>query len=143
MRVHLTVAPPQAMGEGPTGSRVVVGITGGEFAGDRLSGIVLPGGGDWLVYRRDQCAELDARYCLQTTEGELIYVQDRGLRHGPEHVMGRLARGHLVDPSQYYFRTAARLETSSARYAWLNRTVVIGSGMRRPDGVVIDFFAVR
>lgn len=142
MRVRLMVAPPKVLGDGPTGRRRMVAISGGEFEGPRLAGKVLPGGGDWLLQRRDHCTELDARYTLETDDGALIYVQDRGLRHGPEHTMARLAKGEPVNPRDYYFRTAARLETGSTRYGWLNQMVVVGSGMRHPDGVVIDFYRV-
>jgi hypothetical protein len=142
MRVRLMVAAPQLVGSGPAGSRRIVAITGGEFNGARLNGAVLPGGGDWTTQRGDHCTQLDARYTLECEDGALIYVQDRGLRHGPEHTMARLAKGEPVNPRDYYFRTAAQLETGSAKYAWLNRAVVVGSGMRQADEVTIDFYSV-
>ena len=142
MRVRMSVAPPQMLGNGPAGNRRIVAITGGEFAGSRLKGRVLPGGGDWMTQRSDHCTELDARYTLETDDGALIYVQDRGLRHGPEHTMARLAKGEPVNPKDYYFRTAAHLETASPKYAWLNRPVIVGSGMRHSDEVTIDFYSL-
>jgi hypothetical protein len=142
MRVHLVVGAPQLVGAGPTGQRRIVAITGGEFSGPELRGAVLAGGGDWSLRRSDRCTLLDARYTLQTDDGALIYVQDRGLRHGPEHTMARLAKGEPVNPRDYYFRTSAQLEAASARYAWLNHLVVIGSGMRHAEEVTVDFFSV-
>jgi len=40
-------------------------------------------------------------------------------------------------------RTAARLETGHPDYAWVNRTVFVGTGARFPTAVQIDLFAVR
>ncbi len=142
MQVRLEVSSPQPLGDVPLGKRVIVAIGGGEFTGERLRGRVLAGGGDWLIQRRDYCAQLDARYALETHDGAIVYVQDRGLRHGPEHTMARLAKGEPVNPRDYYFRTTAQLETASRSYGWLNRAIVIGSGMREADRVIIDFYTV-
>ncbi len=143
MRVRIDAGAPVTIGSGPWGDRRLIPIVGGEFVGSRLRGKVLAGGGDWLVQRPDGCIQLDARYTLETDDGALIYLYDRGLRHGPPEVMARLARGEAVNPQEYYFRNNAAFETAAEAYAWLNRTVVIGSGMRGPDGVVIDFYEVR
>jgi hypothetical protein len=72
----------------------------GSFAGERLSGRVLPGGADWQVIRADGVADLDARYALETTDGALIYVRNRGYRHGPPEVLRALAEGREVDPTR-------------------------------------------
>jgi hypothetical protein len=39
-------------------------------------------------------------------------------------------------------RTTPWFETADKRYDWMNRTVCVGSGARRPDRVEIDFFEV-
>lgn len=142
LRVRLMVEAPQVVGTGPAGIRRIIGISGGDFEGPRLRGRVLPGGGDWMVQRADHTTVLDARYTLETADGALIYVQDRGLRHGPEHTMARLAKGEPVNPRDYYFRCTAQLETASPDYAWLNRIVVVGSGMRLGAQVILDFYRV-
>jgi hypothetical protein len=81
-------------------------------------------------------AHVDVRMALQTDDGEGIYMQYRGLRHGPPAVMARLERGEPVDPGEYYFRIVPFFETSSKKYAWLNRIVTVGVGHRLPDGPV-------
>ena len=40
-RAEITLAPPQELGDTPLGRRRIIGITGGRFAGERLSGRVL------------------------------------------------------------------------------------------------------
>lgn len=140
---RVTLAPPIELGETPLGRRRIIGITGGSFSGTRLSGRVIPGGADWQVVRAGGVADLDARYALETDDGALIYVENRGLRHGPADVIARLARGEDVDPALYYMRTTPRFETSDARYAWLNRIVCVGTGARRANAVELEFFEVK
>ncbi len=142
-KVEVTLEPARELGETPLGRRRIIGITGGKFAGPRLSGRVLPGGADWQVIRADGVAYLDARYTLETGDGALIYVNNKGYRHGPQEVIARLARGEEVDPGLYYMRATPWFETSAPRYAWLNRTICIASGARRAAAVELDFFEVK
>lgn len=140
---EITLAPPREMGVSALGRRRIIEITGGQFSGDRLSGKVLPGGADWQLVRADGVAYLDTRYTLETQDGALIYVQNRGYRHGPAEVIERLARGEAVDPASYYFRTSPWFETSAPEYAWLNRTIFLGSGARLADRVRLEVFEVQ
>jgi hypothetical protein len=142
LKAEITLAAPLELGDAPLGRRRVIGITGGRFEGERLSGRVLPGGADWQVIRTDGVAHLDARYTLQTDDGALVYVRNEGLRHGPAEVMRRLGAGEALDPSLYYMRTTPWFETGDARYAWLNRIVCVGTGARRSAAVELEFFEV-
>ena len=143
LRAEIALGLPQELGDTPQGRRRIIPIVGGTFTGARLSGRVLPGGADWQVIRRDGVAELEARYTLETSDGALIYVTNRGYRHGPREVIDRLMSGADVDPSLYYMRTTPRFETGDARYAWLNRTVCVASGSRRAAAVELEVFEVR
>ena len=142
-KVEITLAPPQELGDTPQGRRRIINITGGSFRGERLSGRVLPGGADWQVIRSDGVADLDARYTLETQDGALIYVRNRGLRHGPAEVLSKLAAGEKVDPSLYYMRTTPSFETGDARYAWLNRLVCVATGARRAAAVELEVFEIQ
>jgi hypothetical protein len=141
-RAEITLAPPQELGDTPLGRRRIINITGGRFAGERLSGRILPGGADWQVVRADGVAELDARYTLETQDGALIYVRNHGLRHGPPEVLRQLAAGEAVDPARYYMRTTPLFETGDARYAWLNRLVCVATGARRAASVELEVFQI-
>lgn len=143
LRAEITLAPPQELGDSPLGRRRIIGITGGRFSGERLSGRVLPGGADWQVIRSDGVADLDARYTLETNDGALIYVRNRGYRHGPKEVLERLSAGHPVDPALYYMRTTPLFETGDARYGWLNRTICVASGARRAAAVELEIYEVQ
>lgn len=139
---RIEIDPPLAVGPSPYGERRIINIKGGEFSGPKLSGHVLNGGADWQIIRRDGVAELEARYTLETHDGALIYVYNRGLRHGPQAVIDRLSAGEDVDPGEYYFRTTPIFETGAANYTWLNRIVAIASGQRRADEVIITVYEV-
>lgn len=140
--IEVEVGTPLDFGQTQNGHRRVVQIKGGRVVGPRLQGRLLEGGADWQILRPDGTAELDARYTIQCDDGALIYVVNRGLRHGPVDVLARLNRGEAVDPASYYFRSAATFETSATEHAWLTRAVVVGSGERFPDKVVIRFWEV-
>jgi hypothetical protein len=143
LRAEITLAPAQELGDTPLGRRRIIAITGGRFSGARLSGRVLPGGADWQVIRSDGVADLDARYTLETNDGALIYVHNRGYRHAPPDVMKRLLAGEDVDPALYYMRTTPFFETGDERYAWLNRIICVGTGARRPAAVELEIFEVK
>jgi Protein of unknown function (DUF3237) len=142
-KAEIALATPQELGETPQGRRRIIAITGGRFSGARLSGRVLAGGADWQLVRADGVADLDARYTLETEDGALIYVRNRGYRHGPAEILTRLAKGENVDPSLYYMRTPPRFETGDARYAWLNRVLCVASGARRPAAVELDVYEIK
>jgi hypothetical protein len=141
-RASIIVGEIQEIGMTAKGRRRAIPILGGEFAGDDFNGVILPGGADWQLIRPDGVAEIDAQYTMQTTDGVIIYIRNIGLRHGPQDVMDRLARGEEVSPDEYYFRTSPTFEVESGRYDWLNRTMFVGVGERGKERVHFTFYAV-
>ncbi|WP_306318159.1 MULTISPECIES: DUF3237 domain-containing protein [unclassified Streptomyces] len=122
--IRAEVDKPLHIGHGTTGERTeFTPITGGTVRGPRLSGTVLPGGGDWSSTRGDVC-ELEARYLLRADDGAVIDIVNRG---------------YYVESSGY-FRTAPVFRTDSPAHLWLARTVFVGhahdEGNPR-DGVAI------
>ena len=140
--VRAEVGAPLVVGPGPGGERRVVAILGGTVAGPRLSGEILPGGADYQLIRPDGVAEIEARYTLRLQDGALVYVVNRGLRHAAPEDMARLLRGEPVPPGRVYFRTAPAFETASPAHAWLQRSLFVGFGERRPASVLVRVFAV-
>jgi Protein of unknown function (DUF3237) len=141
-RAVVEIGEPLVVGDTPQGRRRIIPITGGRVEGPRLQGVVLPGGADWQIVRADGGALLEARYTIRVADGSLIYVRNVGVRTGPTEALARLGRGEPVDPAAYYFRTTPRFETGAPSYAWLNDLVVVGSAVRRPDAVILDFYTV-
>jgi hypothetical protein len=142
-RAEITLAAPQELGEAPHGRRRIIPITGGRITGERVNGRVLAGGADWQIVRADGVAELDARYTIETADGALIYVANRGVRHGPAEVLRKLAAGESVDPALYYMRTTPWFETGDTRYAWLNRVVCVATGARRAAAVELEVYEIQ
>jgi Protein of unknown function (DUF3237) len=125
------------------GKRRVIPITGGSIKGPLLNGEILNNGADWQVVTPDGLALIDTRYLLKMDDGELVYLQTRGLRYGPADVMADVAKGKPVDPSKYYFRLYMTFETASKKYAWLNRTMAVGYAMRLGNAVVYDAYLLK
>jgi hypothetical protein len=141
--VSMTLHPIQQLGGTPAGTRRVVPVSGGTFAGPRLHGDVLPlAGSDLLLERADGSFQQDVRLILKTADDALILMTYRGVRHAAPDVRARLARGEVVPSSEYYLRTAPFFETSSPTYAWLNTIVTVGVGERQPDGVTYHVFEI-
>lgn len=140
--IDAELGKPIEMGTTSSGVFRIIPIIGGIVTGERLSGRVGNLGADWQTVHGDGYAELDTRYMIETHDGATIDVRNFGYRHGPAEVLARLAAGEDVDPGEYYMRTQPRFHTGDARYAWLNRTVFLGTGERRFGAVRIRVFEV-
>lgn len=136
-------APMQLAGQTPLGyTRRIVIVSGGWFEGERLKGLILPGGGDFVVERPDGGLHLDVRLVLQTDRNEIVYLTYTGRRNGPPDVMKKIVAREPIPPGADYFRTAVQFETGAPRLAWLNDIIAIGTGTREPDGPVYDVWEV-
>ena len=129
-------------GDTGAGERRIIPITGGEVRGKDVDGKVLAFGADFQIVRASGLIELEAKYAIQTDDGAVIYVENRGLRFGPAELLQRLARGEPVDPALIYFRTSPKFETGSEKYRWLMQNLFVGSAARHVDRVVIDVHQV-
>jgi hypothetical protein len=136
----IEVGLPQDVGPSIHGHRRLIPILGGQVSAEGWEAEVLPGGADFQLIVSPTLAELDARYTLKTSTGELIYVHNLALRAANPELMARLARGEPVDPAQVYFRCTPRFETASPSLSWITERVFVGTGVRRPDSVHIRLF---
>jgi hypothetical protein len=140
--LSVTVGEPIDVGPTPEGHRRVIPITGGTVSGPALNGRVMPGGADYQLLRSPTLTELDARYVLETEDGDRIFVHNTALRHGSARDIELLNSGAAVDPSKIYFRCWPRLSTASPALGWLNTRLTLGTGERQPGRVVIRIFTV-
>jgi Protein of unknown function (DUF3237) len=126
---------------GQTGQRLMVPIEGGDFAGPRLKGRVVPGGTEWPLVRPDGVGTIDARYTFETDDGVFINVRNTGYRYGPPEVMRRINTGDgWVDPAEYYFRTWSLFEAPVGPYEWLSRYVFFGIAERVPECLFLSYY---
>ncbi len=137
------VLPPTVVGQGPLGTRLIYYITGGTIKGPKLSGEVLPGPADWLLVRPDGAAQLDVRVTIRTDDGQLIYVQYRGISLIAPEVRQRISKGESIDPSEYYFRTTPIFETGAEKYRWLNQVISVGVGTLGQNFVSYNIYVIR
>ena len=124
------------------GVRRIIPITGGEVKGKDVNGKVCAFGADFQIVRPNELIELEAKYAIETDDGAVIYVENRGIRFGPVELLQKLKRGEPVDPDLIYFRTVPRFETGAERYRWLMESLFVGSAARHADRVVIDVHQV-
>lgn len=125
---RVEIGEAQELGICPRGQRRFVPVLGGRFWGDEFEAKVLPGGGDWQIIRPDGVVEIDTRYTLETKDGNLIYLQNKGIRHQQDGT---------------YMRTFSNFETSEGPYAWLNQDLFISTGSKGPEGIIHQFYQIK
>jgi hypothetical protein len=136
------LAPPVEQGEIDGRRRRFIPVTGGRVYGPRLQGRVLPGGGDWQAVGSDGLTNVLARYYLETADGTVIGVTNTGVRTATPEVIEMLTQGIEVGADEYYFRTSPVFEVRPGPHEWLRRRLFVARGIRRPDHVIVDFYAV-
>ena len=124
---RVAVAEEEHVGHGEGDELRFVPIVGGTVDGPRLRGAVVPGGGDWMVKRRDVYA-LEARYLIRADDGALIDVVNRGF--------------YRETPTGLYYRTAPVFRTDAPAHRWLAETVFVGLAREDRGDVCIRFFAL-
>ena len=129
-------------GDTGTGVRRIIPIVGGEVRGKDVNGKVCPLGADFQIIRPNQLIEIEAKYAIETDDGAVIYVENKGIRFGPVDLLKKLNRGEAVDPKLIYFRTVPKFETGAEKYRWLMQSLFVGSAARHADRVVIDVHQV-
>ncbi|MFL6605055.1 MAG: DUF3237 domain-containing protein [Steroidobacteraceae bacterium] len=130
---------PTSMGE----TRGAVYAASGKVEGPRLNGRVIPmSGGDFPLVRPNGVIDFDARYLLETDDGAVIYMQNRGYRWGSAEVMERLRRNEPVQPHEYYMRVAPRFDAPEGPHEWLSRHVFVGVAEKIPGANRIHYFVL-
>lgn len=133
----------QLLGPTPLGSRGVYPVDAGTFAGERLRGIVNPGGVDWVTHRADGNMTIDVRLTLTTDDGAVIGMTYTGLARaqGQGDNAGFRKREQLAYDDTF-LHTTPRFETGDERYAWINGVVAVTNGMRTLGGGVYHVFSI-
>jgi len=137
------------IGQSPFGEQRIGYISGGHFAGPKMRGIVLPGGGNWPRGGRlddsSSVSSFDARAVLKTDDDALIYITYTGRAVIPDDVRAEFGdpdKASLVQPTRYYLRIAPVFETAHPKYRWLNGVLAVGHGERIDGGARQSLFAI-
>lgn len=123
------IGAPVEIGKTASGQRQYIPINGGHFQGERLKGVVLPGGADWQTRRPDGVTEVDALYSMRCDDGTVIVVRNVGV---------------ITMDAGFYARTAPRFSVPEGPHAWLARQQFVGSvtGGPRQGTVCIRVYRV-
>lgn len=148
--IELQWARLQNIGQTPAGfGRGATYVEDGVVRGPHVNGKIVPqSGADWAQFRPDQVLALDARYMLETDDGHLILMRNRGYLAGrapdvlPRIQAWMFQNGPEVPFEDYYLRTSPTFEVAQGPYDWLMRTVVVGIGSRQKTGNTIRYFAL-
>lgn len=98
--------------------------------GPRLNGRVVDfSGADWPLVRADGVVELNAHYMIEADDGARIYIRNQGYVHAPLYAPDD-PEGAPSIPR--YFRCTPYFRAPVGPHDWLNRTVIVGVGARRP-----------
>jgi len=143
-RTSVEVGKPIELGDFGDGRRRIVPVHGeGLLEGPLIRGRLLAETVDWQVTRPDGVTVVDARYAIETDDGIVIDVRNRGVRRGPASVLQRIAAAETVHPSEYYFRTVPQFTAPPGRYEWMNQSVFVCSGARSASRVYLAAWRVR
>lgn len=142
LRLNVAYDRLYSIGEVPTGRRLIAPVDGGTFEGERLRGIVLPDGADWVLFRPDGVMEIDVRTTLKTEDGALIYLTYQGVAHAEPEKMKRFVNREVLPYEDVYVRTSLQFETGSLDYAWLSKSIVVANGARTADGPMYEVFEI-
>jgi len=82
------------------------------------------------------------RGAVETEDGAPIRVETPGIRRATAEIISELAAGREVDPTLYYFRVAPGFTVAEQEYRWLQHSLFLGLGAKRPGGVEIEVYAV-
>ncbi len=127
VELKVTLGSSFSVGKTPQGTRFVIPITGGTFEGPDIKGTIISGGADYQM-QNSEVTDVEAIYCIKTSDGVYIHVRNRGITAGS------------------YFTLNPRFEAPSySKYAWLNKAIFIcrpGSGMAM-NGITLDVWKVK
>ncbi|MGG1220351.1 DUF3237 domain-containing protein [Priestia endophytica] len=138
---EIEVAAPMVVGHTRLGRRQFIPIKGGKIIGE-INGNIIDGGADSQIIRANGRTDLSARYVIETNDGELIYIENNGIRQVSERFRDRASKGEIIDPEHVYFRTVPTFETSSEKYEWLENSLFVGAALRTETKVVLDIYKV-
>jgi hypothetical protein len=121
-------SPALTSGKSALGRRNLIAFSSGTVSGPKLNGRVLPGGADIQLVRADGLIEIDAKYLIETDQGDRVFVHNAGIVR--------------VSPEGIYFRTVPVFETESLQFQWLMQSTFLGTGAPLPRGVELRWFRV-
>jgi hypothetical protein len=131
---------PSARGE----TRAAIFAASGIVEGPRLNGRVVPmSGGDFPLTRESGVIDFDARYLLETDDGAIIYLENRGYRWANDkEIAARMHKNEGVGHDDYYMRVTPRFDAPAGPHEWMTKHVFVGVAEKLPGANRIHYFVV-
>lgn len=102
-------------------------LPGGTVRGPGISGKVLAPGGDWIRTMLSGALRQEAKLSIETDDGALIHMSYVGVVVVSKEAAEAMARGEVLnDKGVPYFINTPLFQTSSEKYAWLNKVQAVG-----------------
>jgi hypothetical protein len=142
---NITLQPQfEVIGPTPDGLRINVYVTGGQARGPKITGKVRPVGGDWFLIRPDGVALTNVRTTLETDDGALIYVVQKGIADLGVDAYEKTLRGEPITPGSQ-IRTTPVFSTAHPKYQWLHRvhSLMVGQAFFEVPEVRCDVYTVE
>ena len=116
--------------------------------GPQINGKFISPGADWLRVMPSGALRLDVRATIQTDDNAFIHVSYNGVIQHSKESSERVGKGEVLTHKDIpYFVVAPTFQTSSEKYAWLNRVQAIAKmvEVKIGDGgyITYDVFVVR
>ncbi len=126
------VKKPDFVGQTPAGMRMIVGVTGARWEGERFAASQRgESAADWLLVAPDGTASPNVRMTLRTDDGAFVFVEYHG----------RSDWSAGTGSAPVY--TSVAFEVEDERYAWMNKVQFVGKGGLDGDRVSYEVFQLR
>lgn len=140
--IEAKVEKPIVVGQNnEKGRRQLIVVTEGKVTG-KITGKCMPGGVDSQIIRPNGFCELEARYAVETDDGDSFYIENKGIRRVAKEFAADAAAGKIIDPQYVYFATVPKFEVYSEKLKWLEESIFICHAVRLPDSVLIRYFRI-
>ena len=111
--------------------------SGGQFAGERLSGIVLPVGCSTSYSPECGLNRIYESVLLETDDGAHIFMKIDAYLQLAKELEDRLLAGEAVPADEYYYKGSVRFDVGDSRYRWLENRIFVC------DGIIEDWSSLR
>ena len=130
--ITLRMEDPLVLRNAPLGTRIVVPFVDVQWQGERVQARQKgTSAGDWLVVTGQGVALLDMRFCLETSDGALLYISGPGKTD---------AAGFASGAPVYFF---PQVETNDKRYDWLQRLTLVAKGAATGKQVRFSVYEIQ
>lgn len=138
LELNVDITEPLVIGQTNQGYTKVIPISGGSFCGAQLKGHIVPGGADWNTAMGKTpddpsgIRQIFAKYVICTDEGDYINVENEGWKS-------------LNPANATRICTVPKLQTSCAKYDWMNYGVYVGTLTPKEGGggVKLGFYRMK